>query len=72
LSDSELSRLFRNANIGIAVGIGLLIVGFFPTLHSDVASTALGLAAFAISMGVFFVLSVRDERARRKSNHRSP
>jgi hypothetical protein len=37
-----------------------------------VAITALGLAMFAISMGVFFVLSVRDERARRKGKRRSP
>jgi hypothetical protein len=66
-----MSRLFRNANIGIAVGVVVLVVGFFPTLHSEVAHTALGLAMFAISMGVFFVLSVRDERARRKSNRRS-
>ena len=71
MSDKEFSRLFRNANIGLAVGTTVLIVGFYPARHSEVASTALGLAMFAISMGVFFVLSIRDERARRNDSRRS-
>jgi hypothetical protein len=71
LSDKEFSRLFRNANIGLVVGTTVLVVGFYPARHSEVASTALGLAMFVISMGVFFVLSIRDERARRKDDRRS-
>jgi hypothetical protein len=70
LSDKEFSRLFRNANIGVAVGITVLVVGFYPARHSEVAITALGLAMFAISMGVFFVLSVRDGLARREDKGR--
>lgn len=72
LSDSDFGRLFRNANIGLVVGLVVVVVGFFPARHSEIATTALGLAMFVISMGVFFVLSVRDERARRKGNRRSP
>ena len=71
MSDKEFSRLFRNANVGLAVGITVLIVGFFPARHSEVAITALGLAMFAISFGVFLALSVRDERARRKDHRQS-
>lgn len=70
MSDKEFSRLFRNANIGLAIGITVLIVGFYPARHSEVAITALGLTMFAISMGVFFVLSVRDGLARRKDKRR--
>jgi hypothetical protein len=71
LSDKEFSRLFRNANVGLAIGVTVLIAGFYPARHSEVAVTALCLAMFVISMGVFFVLSVRDERARRKRKRRS-
>jgi hypothetical protein len=66
LSDKELRRLFRNANVGLAIGVAVVVAGFYPARHSEVATTALGLAMFAISIGVFLVLSVRDERARRK------
>jgi hypothetical protein len=72
LSDSDLRRLFRNANIGLAVGLAVVVLAFFPTRHNEVASSALGLAMFVVSMGVFFVLSVRDERTRRKDKRRSP
>lgn len=71
MSDKEFYRLFRNANVGLAVGITVLVVGFYPARHSEVAITALGLAMFVISMGVFFALSIRDERARRKDDRRS-
>lgn len=71
MSDKELSRLFRNANIGLAVGLTVLVVGFFPARHSEVATTVLGLAMFAISMGVYLGLSIRDERARRRRTQRT-
>lgn len=70
LSDKELRRLFRNANIGLAIGVAVLLLGFYPARHSEVALTALGLAMFAISMGVFIGLSARDEKARHKSSSR--
>jgi hypothetical protein len=71
LSDKEFNRLFRNGNIGLGVGTLVLVVGFYPARHSEVASTALGLTMFIVSMGVFFALSIRDERARRKDSRRS-
>jgi type III secretory pathway component EscT len=71
LSDREFSRLVRNANIGLAVGTTVVVVGFYPARHSEVAITVLGLAMFVISMGVFMGLSARDERARRKRDSRS-
>lgn len=70
MSDKEFYRLFRNANVGLAVGVTVLVVGFYPARHSEVAITVLCLAMFVISMAVFFVLSIRDERARRKDDHR--
>lgn len=72
MSDKELSRLFRNANVGLAVGLTVLVLGFFPARHSEVATTALGLAMFTISMGIYLGLSIRDERARKRRTPRSP
>jgi hypothetical protein len=65
-------KFFRNANIGLAVAIFVLIVGFWPTHRSETAFTVLGLAAFVVGMGVFIALNLHYERAQGKSPHRSP
>jgi hypothetical protein len=68
-----MKRLFRNANVGIAVAVALLIVGFWPVHRSEDASTVLGLTAFAVGMGVSIALNFRDDRVRdRKGPRRSP
>jgi hypothetical protein len=65
-----MKRLFRNANVGIAVAVVLLIVGFWPVHRSEDASTALGLAAFAVGIGVSIALNIRDDRARARKGPR--
>jgi hypothetical protein len=61
-----MKRLFRNANIGIAVVMVVAVVGF-AFLHNDEAAlNALGVVAFAMGMGVYLGLNIRDDRARRK------
>jgi len=66
-----MKRLVRNANIGIAVGIAMLVVGFWPLHDSEDAIGALSLAAFFTGLGVCLGLNIRDERARKKpARHR--
>lgn len=62
----DMKKFFRNANVGLAVSVAVLIVGFWPTHRSETAFTALGLVAFVVGMGVFITLNLRYERAQHK------
>ncbi len=66
-----MKRLVRNAHIGIAVGVAVLVVGFWPAHNSEDAVAALGMVGFFTALGVCFGLSYRDERARHKGAPRS-
>jgi hypothetical protein len=65
-------KFFRNANVGLAVSVAMLIIGFWPTHRSETAFTVLGLAAFVVGMGVFIALNLRYERAQSKRPPRLP
>jgi uncharacterized membrane protein len=66
-----MKKMFRNAHIGIAVSIAIVVLGFWPIRHSEGAIDALEIAAFFIGLGVCFGLCYRDERAREKQSSRS-
>ena len=55
-------RLFRNANVGLAVSAAVLIVGFWPVHESETATGVLGLVSFVTGMAVLIGLNLRDER----------
>jgi uncharacterized membrane protein YiaA len=59
-----MKRLLRNAHIGMAVGLALLVVGFWPAHTSESAVGVLGVAAFFTAIGVYLGLNIRDERVR--------
>ncbi len=61
-----MKRLFRNANIGIAVSMLILVVGFVFLYDDEAALKALGAVAFFTGLAVLLGLNIRDERARRK------
>lgn len=65
-----MKRLFRNANIGVAVGAILMIGGVILFHGNDEAYSAMTVAAFVIGMAVYLGLSVRDERAGRMGPRR--
>jgi uncharacterized membrane protein len=65
-----MKRLFRNANIGAAVGAILLIGGAMLFHGNDEAHSATTVASFVIGMAVYLGLSVRDERAGRMGSRR--
>jgi hypothetical protein len=67
-----MKRLIRNANIGLAVSVALLVVGFWPVHRSDTATTILGLVAFAVGMGLLIALNLRDERDPPRDQRRPP
>lgn len=63
-------RHFKKANIGIAWGALVLLVGF-PFLHGSAEGTqALALCSFLVSMVVPFILDWREERAHDKRRSR--
>jgi len=64
-----MKRLFRNANIGLAVGAVVLIGGAILFHENDDAYSATTVAAFVIGMAVCFGLDIRAER---KDSRRSP
>jgi quinol-cytochrome oxidoreductase complex cytochrome b subunit len=66
-----MKRSFRNANIGIASSVVVLIVGTILFYDNDGAMELLALFAFGVAMGVLFFLDWRDERAQRKIADRS-
>ncbi len=60
----DMDKLLRNAHIGIACAAVLLIAGSWPAHKSETAMSVLGLAAIVVSLGVFFVLSMREDGTR--------
>jgi len=66
----ERKRLFRNANIGVAVGAILLIAGAVLFHENDDAYSASTVASFLVGMAVYLGLSVRDERSGRMGPRR--
>jgi uncharacterized membrane protein len=65
-----MKRLFRNANIGVAVGAVLLIGGAILFHGNDEAYSATTVASFVVGMAVYLGLSVRDDRAGRMGSGR--
>jgi uncharacterized membrane protein len=66
-----MKRLFRNANIGIAVGAVLLIGGAILFHGNDEAYSATTVVSFVVGMAVYLGLSIRDDRAGRMGSGRS-
>jgi hypothetical protein len=59
-----MKRRFRNANIGIAAGMVVLLVGFAFFHGNEGAMEVLALVTFAVAIGVHLALGSRDERLR--------
>jgi hypothetical protein len=66
-----MKRLFRNAHVGLAVGMFVAIVGVAFLHGNESALNALSVAVIVTTMGVFVALSIRDERARGKDGPHS-
>jgi hypothetical protein len=66
----QMNRRFKNANIGIAAMVILLMLGLVVLPDSERATGAFGIGAFAVGMGVYFFLDWRDERAQGKRARR--
>jgi hypothetical protein len=58
----------RYANIGLAVGIAILVVGAILFKGSEGALEAIGLISFFSAFAVYYLL---DERARRRNERRT-
>lgn len=67
-----MKRGFRHANVGLAVGLLVLVSGFSLLHDNEGAMELLGLGSFAVVMAVYFLLVWRDERAPRRSKDPSP
>lgn len=65
-----MKRLFRNANIGVAIGAIPMFGGVILFHGNDEAYSATTVASFAIGMAVYIGLSLRDERAGRMGPRR--
>ena len=63
-----MKRLFRNANIGIAVTMTITVVGVVFLYDNEAALEVLGLTAFLSGLAVLLVLNIRDYRA----DHKDP
>ncbi len=66
-----MKRLFRNANIGIAVSTTIAVVGFVFLYDDEVALNILGITAFFSGLAVLLALNIRDYRAGRIGPPRS-
>lgn len=66
-----MERSFRNANIGIAASVVVLVVGTVLFHGNDWAMELLALLGFGVAMGVLFFLEGRDERAQRSEADRA-
>jgi len=67
-----MKRLFRNANIGIAVSMSMLVAGFAFLHGNEAALEVLSPVAFFSGLAVFIGLNIRDDRAQqRKSSSKS-
>ena len=62
----EMKRLFRNANIGIAVSVTMLVIGSVVLYDNEAALKGLSAVAFFTGLAVLLGLNIRDDRARRK------
>jgi hypothetical protein len=58
----EMKRGIRNANVGIAAMVILLIVGLIVLPDSESAAGVYGVGAFAFAFGVYFFFEWRDEK----------
>lgn len=65
-----MKRSFRNANIGLATSVAVLIVGTIIFHDSESAMEALALLALVVAFGVLFFLEWRDERTHGKGSRR--
>ncbi len=63
-----MKRLFRNANIGIAVTVAITLVGVAFLYDNEAALEILGLMAVLSGLAVLLVLNIRDYRA----DHKDP
>jgi hypothetical protein len=72
LSDNNLKRLFRNANIGLAISMIVVVIGFAFLHNNEAALNALSVVMFAVAMGIYLTLNIRDDRARRKGPPHAP
>jgi hypothetical protein len=63
-----MKRLFRNANIGIAVTVTITLVGVAFLYDNEAALEILGLMAVLSGLAVLLVLNIRDYRA----DHKDP
>jgi len=61
-----MKRLFRNANIGIAVTVTITLVGVAFFYDDEAALEVLGLMAFLSGLAVHLALNIRDYRAEHK------
>ena len=68
----EMKRLFRNANIGIAVSVTILVTGFVFLYDNEAALTGLSAVAFFAGLAVLLILNIRDYRADRKRPPHAP
>jgi hypothetical protein len=66
-----MKRLFRHANIGLLVGVIVLIGGAVLFHGNDDAYSATTVASFIIATAVCFGRIIRDERAGRKDSRLS-
>jgi len=67
-----MKRSLRNANIGIASSIVVLVVGTVFFHDSEGAMEALAIVTTVVAFGVLFFLEWRDERTQGESSRRSP
>jgi hypothetical protein len=68
----EARREFRKANLGIAAGILVLLIGFLFLHDNDAGMQGLTVGALIACLGIPFYLDWREERARREGSRRSP
>jgi hypothetical protein len=63
-----MKRLFRNANIGIAVTVAITLVGVVFLYDDEAALEVLGLMAVLSGLAVLLILNLRDYKA----DHKDP
>ena len=68
----ETRREFKKANLGIAAGVLVLLVGFPFLYDNDAGMQGLAVGALIAGLGIPFYLDWREERARRRASRRSP
>ena len=71
LVSSRTYKGIRNANVGIASVVALLILGLIFLPDSETAAGAFGIGAFIAGFAIYFLLDWRDGRARDETTPRS-